>query len=448
MTPRSRWRTLWADVTSLAIPLVAYAVATGSGLVIVTASILLMDGGPLDAAGIGVLAGIWLATLGGVALGQLTALLRLRTWAVVTGFGFSVILTTFLIAAVAINELETLGILLIVTAFLGPFFFVSGHLSLSTNAGLPSLFAPVVWLTTAILIVAEKRGNDAAWFGGDKWAIWDIATAPILGFGVLCALVFLASREQHRLHRWRNDPIAPVPSDTAPERAVRRAGAGIGCGGVLALVALALVLTVASALAAPYLWRSEEDTDGEPDTDPVEQPGDPDRTDAEPRPDDGTADGGDGPGERIQRAAEQAGASLIALILILALLLAGLAVFGPPLRRMVLLQHLRRPFWPVSPTRRVAQHWRLAEIALGDGGVPRQPGDDAAGLVGRARDQLAFVDADALLRCAEIADRVAYGIAIQPQDVMTARRAAEMTFQTVWDELSEWERFKAMYRAL
>ena len=441
MSPR--WRSLWADAASLAVPLGAYAFATGAGLVIVSA-LLLANGLTDDAAGWGVLGGCWLATVGGVASGQLAALLRLRAWVVATGFVLGVAAIMTALTIVAVNELQTLGIGLVVTAFLGPFFFVSGHLSLSTNAGLPSLFAPILWLTSAILAVAEKRGTSAAWFAGEKWAIWDVFTAPILGFGVLCALVFLASREQHRLHRWRTDPVAPILS-VAPAQ-IRRAGSGIGCGGIFALSVLTLALTLASAVSAPYLWRSEADTDP-PDSDATTVDGQPTPDGTDPQPDGASGDGG-GPSDPIRRAAEQAGTSLIALFLILALLLAGLAVFGPPLRRMLLLQHLRRPFWPISPTRRIAQHWRLAEIALGDGGVPRQPGDDADTLVRRARTQVAFVDADALARCAEIADRVAYGVAIRPEDVMYARRTAEMTYQTVWDELTEWERFKAMYRAL
>ena len=115
---------------------------------------------------------------------------------------------------------------------------------------------------------------------------------------------------------------------------------------------------------------------------------------------------------------------------------------------MLLLQYLRRPFWPVAPSRRVAQHWRLVEIALADADLHRQPGDSATALARRASVEVALLDPESLQRAAEVADRVAYGMGIAHDDVMVARRAAEMTYQSVWDDLSEWARWKAMYRLL
>jgi hypothetical protein len=295
-------------------------------------------------------------------------------------------------------------------------------------------------------VITEKTGKVDSWHAGDKWAIWDVVTVPILGLGVALTLVFLAARETHRLHRWRTSPKASEPTATAASRGARIARANPGLGGVGALLLLGFFLTLTSALIAPYLWRTgpgDRDGDGG-GGDPVEQNGD-QGGDREPS----ESEWGDPEwGEKAKRAVQQAAQSLFMLLLMLLLALLGLLVFGPPLRRLLLLQYLRRPFWPVPPTRRVAQHWRVVEIALGDIGLLRQPGDSATSLARRATSTVEFVDPEALFRCATVADRVAYGLGVAPEDTMLARRTAEMTFETVWDELTESQKFRAMYRWL
>ena len=93
-------------------------------------------------------------------------------------------------------------------------------------------------------------------------------------------------------------------------------------------------------------------------------------------------------------------------------------------------------------------HWRLAEVALGDAGIHRKPGDSAKDVALRAVERYPDVNLDALVTAAEIADRVLYGYALDAGDADTIRRAAEMTYQAVWDNLGEAERLKATYRLL
>jgi hypothetical protein len=246
------------------------------------------------------------------------------------------------------------------------------------------------------------------------------------------------------LHRWRFAPVAAEMSASPPEKGMKRGGQAIGCGGLVVLIVLGVVLTGTTALVAPFLWRTEEQPDnGDQPTQVDPQPGDPD-----PQPGNGQPQPGEGPAQQAQRAVQQAAGALVNLLIILLLALAAILVFGPPLRRVLLLNHLRRPFWPVPPMRRVAQHWRLVEIALGDLGEPRRPGDSAAALVDRAVSHVTFIDPESLHRCAEVADRVQYGLGLRPDDAMMARRTAEMTYQTVWDELGEWQKIRAMYRWL
>jgi hypothetical protein len=135
------------------------------------------------------------------------------------------------------------------------------------------------------------------------------------------------------------------------------------------------------------------------------------------------------------------------LLLIVILSLLGILVFGPPLRRSLLLSWVRRPPLPTPPSARVEGAWRLVEVALGDLGVERQPGDTAARAVERARERLPrTLNLDPLVEAAEIADRVRFGLGLDPLDEMRARRNAEMAYQAVWEGLGELDKIRAVYR--
>jgi hypothetical protein len=78
-----------------------------------------------------------------------------------------------------------------------------------------------------------------------------------------------------------------------------------------------------------------------------------------------------------------------------------------------------------------------------DLGVERFPGDSAR----RALPMLPRgLNTEPLLESAEIADRAAYGLGLDPLDETRARRNAEMAYQAVWDTLSEWAKIAAIYR--
>lgn len=446
-TPPSQfWRRLWLDAKALALPLAGYWASVVLGLLLFTGSVLLL--GDDGEAGVvaGILGGIWLGTLVGLAAGQLLALLRLRTvWALAA----SIALWAAFTAATAgsgyatsqIEQFQPALIAMLIGMVLLPMFLATGHWSLSTHTGMLATFGPLMWFTAAILVTSESTGGSAAWFAGDKWAIWSVFTVPMLGGGVVLVLVYLAGRELHRLHAWRFSPLGP----DLPEGATTTVGLrSAGCGGLVVLLILAIPLTVGTALIAPYFFRSQESDDGTPRNGPASNGQDP----AEPEPQPSSGGGGQQPMEQMQQAASEAARALITLLMLLLFALLAILVFGPPLRRMLLLQYLRAPFWPVPPSRRVAQHWRLVEIALADADLHRQPGDSATAIALRARAEVALLDPESLQRAAEVADRVAYGVGIAHDDVMVVRRAAEMTYQSVWDDLSEWARWKAMYRLL
>lgn len=521
---RRPWRRLLADARALAAPIVSYwgMLLLSSGLF----TVLLGIGGDLDSEkDLWIIGCLLSATVVGVLFGQICALARVRSW-VVLAIGLATLTALFLVLMGLEGheeQLERRGLSMLFEFlsaffFLFPLFAVSGLLSLRTSVfAVFALFAPLAWFTSSILYISQElTGTVARWFAGDKWAIWDVATAPVLLLGVGLSLLYLTGRERHRIYRWMTGPEA---AEGALVRRVRGSAAGAtatGCGTIVAVALLAVILSVGTGLLAPYLWRSEPAPEGEPDERgshaPSEGPDrdgdgvsdeqeardgtDPDSPDSDgdglqdgqekkmgsdpqlPDTDgdglrdgdepangtsptsadtdgDGTGDAedpggplGTGPGgERIVEAARDAGLSLFFLLLLVLLVLLGLLVFGPPLRRSMLLQALRSPPLPTGPSLRVESAWRLCEIALGDLGVSPVPGDTPQSLVDKAIAQLPRgTNSESLREIAEIAVRARYGLGLDPADEERAVRQAEMAYQAIWEALSEWDKVRAIYR--
>jgi hypothetical protein len=306
-----------------------------------------------------------------------------------------------------------------------------------------------------VITVAEQSGSADRWFAGQKWAIWDVFTLPVLLLGVLSVLAFLASREIHRLHHWQN-----LGADELV-KTQRKSGSLFGAlfrgFGTLAVIgALGVALTVGSALLAPYLWRTGPSDDGigrheQPEPQP-DQPGPqprPHGKHGQAKPDQSPERGPASPmtPEEMKEAARRAGVSVLFLLLFALLALLAFLVFGPPFRRTLLLQHLRRPLWPIPPSRHVQQSWWLVDVALGDLEIRRDAGDTAAVLARKAVAALpGALEVGPILEVAEVSDRVAYGLGIAPDDTMRARRMAEMAYEAIWSQLGELQKIKAMYR--
>ncbi len=457
----------WRDLRALAGPALGYWGVLFASMGLFSGLVVLVDG-PSGANGF-LLVSLWAAAVVGVGFGQVCALTRLRL-PLVFAAGALVSAGLFVATGATAATVGAVALFFGILWVLFPFFAVSGLLSLRTSSfQVFALFSPMVWITGSILLVAQRDGGAERWLQGQKWAIWDVATGPMLAGGVLLALVWLASRERHRLHRWSN---APQGLQDARVRRVTgdrlRASAG-GCGTLLAAAGLALAVSIGTGLLAPYLWRSA------PSDDPGDAPEARPRTDAPaeepevargppppPRPESGGcggggvrpagAGGGGGDGERaspseaVEEAVRSTGVSLVFLVLMVVLALLGLAVFGPPVRRSVVLAVLRRP-GDRTPSDAVRDAWRVAEIALRDLGVERLPGDSAAALARRARSRLpAGIDPGPLIEAAAMADRAAFGLGLDPLDESHARRHAEMVYQAVWDTLSERAKVAAIYR--
>ncbi|MEZ4320052.1 MAG: DUF4129 domain-containing protein [Myxococcota bacterium] len=434
---RNHW--MVRELLALAQPVLLYWLTVVLGLVVLSVAVVLTNT-PLESRDIIVLAMFWVASLGGVAFGQVASVSRVRSGLFLPALFVAFWVAVYIIASYekVLNGIlgEVVVVVLGVGAMLGCIMASGGFWSLRVNRGLAAAWAPAILFTGGIIMITEDSGRVAAWHQGAKYAIWSAGTISILALAIVLQLTFMAARERHRLHRWRSAPQAPelVEERSDPFRPFA------GLGTLVMLGLLVVALTGASAVVAPYLWRTGKGDDGDnghtmddPDDDPADDP----------------VDGNGAPDlRRVGKYVQQGAQMGCALLTMLVLALAGLVVFGPPTRRQFLLSHLRDPMWPVPPSRRARLHWRLAEIALGDAGIHRKPGDSSRDVALRAVARYPDVNLEALVSAAEIADRVMYGYALDAGDADTIRRAAEMTYQAVWDNLGEAERLKATYRLL
>jgi hypothetical protein len=131
----------------------------------------------------------------------------------------------------------------------------------------------------------------------------------------------------------------------------------------------------------------------------------------------------------------------------------ALLVFWRPLRRLMLVRHLRDPLFKVTSTARIENLWLLVEIALGDAGVIARPGEPAQSLVLRAAPTLeklssGHVVVHGLLDAAAVRDRVAYGLGLGPDDPARMEQVADDAYETVWSRLGDKGQLRALYRNL
>lgn len=423
------------EILAVGQPMALYGAGVALAMATFTATILLTQE-EVDLQDYVILSAMWVCCVVGVLGGQLVSISRLRS-----GFVLPSLFVAFWlgIGFIANYEDQVQSLLgreaagaVFISLILFPIVASGGFWSLRVNRGLAAAWAPSMLFIVSILVWSEEQGRDELWHQGSKHAIWSAGTVAVLALAVAMQIVFMVARERHRLHRWRTSALAPELVDERPDPL--RPFSGLGT--LLLLSMLVLALTGGSAVVAPYLWRTGPGDD--PEDGPIDPSDDPRDSWQAPQL---------SPPEIIRHVRQGAGVTC-SLITLLVLALAALLVFGPPTRRQLLLSHLRDPMWPVPPSRRARLHWRLAEIALGDAGILRQPGEAARDVAARGVAALPGLHLEALVTAAEIADRVAYGYALEASDADTIRRAAEMTYQAVWDSMGEVDRIKATYRLL
>lgn len=431
---------VWQQLKEAARPVLAYHLLLGFTLMAFCGVAALTEG--VDAGTALVMAAMVGTTVLGTALGQVLAFLRVRTW-VAMAFGAACWIAAGVLGAAAGVVAGGAGALVFLFLFLLPIAMTGGLWSLETHRATWSIWLPMVFTTATAIVWAEKNNLDANWHAGEKWAVWDVLSLAVFGTTVVLTLVYLVTRETHRLALWRRGPTAPLQPTLVESGAARPRITPLG---FVALAALTAGLTLGTALIAPYLWRTGPDNGG--DT-PTEQPAEPD-PDAPPE-ESAFLKALEQMAERAVEAAKQAAGSVCSLLALAMLLVLGALVAGPPVRRLFVVRHLKEPLWPVPNTTRIEMGWQLVEIALADAGVAVRPGEDAAGLARRAAPTLArlsAVEVHGLDDAAEIIDRVRFGLGVGPQDVQTMERFARWTYDTVWERLSDRQQVACMYRTL
>ncbi len=443
--------TLWQQAKEAAVPILVYWLLVALGLGSFCGLILVTEGPTLE--NLMIIGCFVVATVGGVLLGQVFAFLRVRTWVVMTaGAVCWAVFFTFTIA-VAGSGGASVAVLFFSILFLGPIAMTGGLWSLETNRALWSIWLPLMYLTGTILVWSEKMGEQAAWFAGNKYAIWDLFTLFALLAGVVLTLVYLVSRETHRLALWRRGPTSPLQPTHAEKGATRPRLTPLGA---LLLLGMAAVLAGGTAIVSPYLWRSGPgDRDGEGGGgNPTEQEAQPKEGQGEPKEGEGSGGMSEGTKQAMEKAVEaakNAGSAICMMLTLIMLILLGVLIAYRPLKRLFVLRHLKEPFWTVPATTRIDQGWRLVEIALGDVGVFPRPGEDAAGLARRARpvlQALSPVPVHGLEDAAEVADRVRFGLGVAPTDLAVMERFSRWAIDTVWERLGDRQQVAAMYRGL
>lgn len=434
--------TVWQQLREAAVPVVLYWVATLYGLFVFSVVVV----GTQDSWGLDdtlILSMFWIVTGVGLAVGQVLAFLRVRTWLLLVGGG---ILWTIFFVFVAESSMaglpEWFNGFLFAVLFLTPIAATAGLWSLETNRALWSTWMPLLYTVGSVIAWSESQGTDSEWFAGDKWAIWDVVSFGILTLELVVLLFYLLTRETHRLALWKRGPMAPL------QASLRETGASrprLSVGGLAVILVLGAVLSLATALVAPYLWRTGPgDHDGGTPEDQFDDP--------QPPPEDNEfMKRLSEVVQKVAQAAQDAGGVICGGMTAFFLLGLLFAATWRPLKRLLVVRHLKDPLWQVSSTTRVEQGWRLVEIAMGDVGVHPRPGEDAAGLAARAapvlRD-LSPVEVHGLEDAAIVADRVRFGLGVGPADVATMERFSRWALDTVWERLGDWGQIKSLYRGL
>jgi hypothetical protein len=93
-----------------------------------------------------------------------------------------------------------------------------------------------------------------------------------------------------------------------------------------------------------------------------------------------------------------------------------------PLRRLVTLHHLRRPFWDETIAQRISNAWQLALVGLRDAGWRTGPSEPPRELARR-------VHVDGLDRCATILERARHGVGLDAGDLTEMQTSADTAYR-------------------
>ncbi|MSP59181.1 MAG: hypothetical protein EXR72_02370 [Myxococcales bacterium] len=122
-----------------------------------------------------------------------------------------------------------------------------------------------------------------------------------------------------------------------------------------------------------------------------------------------------------------------------ALLFSSLNTALRPLRRLIALRHLRRPYWAESVDQRVSNFWQLALVGLRDAGWRPTSGEPPRQFARR-------VGVEGMETCATILERARHGLGIDAGDLDTMSEAATRAYRTSRGRLNLFARAVAWLR--
>jgi len=93
-----------------------------------------------------------------------------------------------------------------------------------------------------------------------------------------------------------------------------------------------------------------------------------------------------------------------------------------PLRRLLALRHLRRPFWAETVDQRVSNLWQLMLVGLRDAGFRAAPGEQPQELARR-------VGIEGMGTCATVLERARHGVRVDAADLAEMERAASAVYE-------------------
>lgn len=439
---------IWHKLKTLAPSLIAYWLLTAYGVFTFSAVLFLLFPGPELLL---VILQLVAVTVVGQLAGHVLAFLRPRLWVVLILLGSSCFVQTLLTAAiVSVPQLA-------LAWFLAPFAVGSGFLAIRSRTEIFGAWMPVMYSVGACLLLVNSSGEKlAAWEAGAKYAIWDVATVGILAGALLLFLSYLVARQSQSLSLWQEAAQAPPDPARAHQKLPEnyKPRARVSWPTWILVAGLAFVLTIGTALAAPYLFRTgpPEDKGGKqsgqrdpkPDKQEPREPKQKKPSDMKPPDVDW-----DKIQEGVQKAAKQGANLLMLLLIFLVGVLLIYFVFWRPLRRVAVLRHLERPAWPVPATERIQNLWRRATIALADLEIQVKEADTADGLALRASRELEErygKPPAGLHEVASIYSRVQYSIGVTAEDQSRMAAAVELLTEYTEDKQTWWQQVKNLYR--
>lgn len=129
----------------------------------------------------------------------------------------------------------------------------------------------------------------------------------------------------------------------------------------------------------------------------------------------------------------------VAWLLTFALCASGVQLASRPLRRLLALRHLRRPFWPETVDQRVSNLWQLMLVGLRDAGFRAAPGEQPQELARR-------IDLEGMSTCAMVLERARHGVRVDAADLKAMEQAAASVYQAARQRAGLPARAAAMLR--